>query len=95
MAANPYRVLYLNPSLPVIKFAKMAEKYHNERDMMMLQKCAQLTGHVLVPSSELNWRQRKKNQHATFRIGYQVFYLLSPGEAKNIKTPKGGDECVL
>lgn len=79
---NPYQVLFFNPSLPSITFAKMAEKYHRFRERKMLEKVAEITGYMLVESSKLNWRQRDKWRDNKFKIGYFVYYLLPPGSVK-------------
>jgi len=85
MPANPYRVLYFNPSLPVVKFSKMAASYHNDRELEILKKCAQLSGHVVVPSADLHWYQRKKHKSSSFRIGKHVYYFL-PSDVAQDKT---------
>lgn len=79
---NPYQVLYFNPSMHSVKFAKMAEKYHNFRELSILKKVARLTGYDLIESSRLNWRQRDKWRDNKFKIGYFVYYLIPP---QNIK----------
>lgn len=79
---NPYQVLYFNPSIHSVKFAKMAEKYHNFRELNILHKVAQITGYLLVESSNLNWRQRDKWRAHKFKIGYYVYYLIPPGGIK-------------
>lgn len=79
---NPYQVLYFNPSLPSITFAKMSAKYHHFRERKMLEKVAEITGYILVESSKLNWRQRDRWRDNKFKIGYYVYYLLPPGSVK-------------
>lgn len=76
---NPYQVLYFNPSIHSVKFAKMAEKWHNTKDLEMLEKVADITGFYLIESSRLNWRQRDKFRENKFKIGYFVYYLIPPG----------------
>lgn len=78
--ANPYQVLYFNPSIHSVKFAKMAEKWHNTKDVEILKKVADITGFYLVESSKLNWRQRDKFKNLKFKIGYYVYYLIPPGK---------------
>jgi hypothetical protein len=79
---NPYQVLYFNPSIHSVKFAKMAEKYHNFRELSILNKVARLTGYDLIESSRLNWRQRDRWRDNKFRIGYFVYYLVPPGSVR-------------
>lgn len=76
---NPYQVLYFNPSIHAVKFAKMAEKWHNKKDLEILQKVADITGFILIESSKLNWRQRDKFRELKFKIGYYTYYLIPPG----------------
>lgn len=85
MPANPYQVLYWNPSLPVVKFAKMAQKFHNARELEILQRCAALAGYVLAPAGALNWRQKQKWKEASFRVGREVYYFLAPEQAARLK----------
>lgn len=79
---NPYQVLYFNPSIHSVKFAKMAERYHNFRELSILKKVARLTGYDLIESSRLNWRQRNRWRDNKFRIGYFVYYLVPPGSVR-------------
>lgn len=76
MPANPYKVLYFNPGLPVVKFSKMAASYHNDRELEILKKCAEISGHTVVSSAYLHWYQRKKYKGSSFRIGKHVYYFL-------------------
>ena len=91
MPANPYRVLYFNPSLPVVKFSKMVAKYHNSRELDMLKKCARLSGFRVVPSDKLNWKQRQKFQDNAFRVGRFVYYYLSDETAAKLRNLKEED----
>ena len=76
---NPYQILYFNPSIHSVQFAKMAEKWHNTKDVEMLERVADITGFHLVESSKLNWRQRDKFRELKFKIGYYTYYLIPPG----------------
>lgn len=76
---NPYQVLYFNPSIHSVTFAKMAQKWHNKKDLEILQKVADITGFHLIESSKLNWRQRDKFRELKFKIGYYTYYLIPPG----------------
>lgn len=91
---NPYQVLYFNPSIHAIKFARMAEKWHNHKDMEILKKVANITGFHLIESSKLNWRQRDKFRDLKFKIGYYVYYLIPPG-AIDIERIQGKGEMEL
>lgn len=73
---NPYQVLFWNPHIHAQKFAKMATKFHNEKELEMLSKIAGLTNRLLCESSEINWRQRIKYKDWGFQIGRKKFYLL-------------------
>ena len=76
MPANPYKFLFFNPSLPVVKFSKMAARYHNDRELNILKKCAELSGFAVVASADLHWYQRKKYSDSSFRIGKYGYYFL-------------------
>lgn len=78
-SVNPYQVLYFNPSIHSVTFAKMAQKWHNKKDLEILQKVADITGFHLIESSKLNWRQRDKFRELKFKIGYYTYYLIPPG----------------
>lgn len=88
MSCNPYQVLYFNPSIHSIKFAKMAEKYHNDKDLNILKKVSEITGYRLIESERLNWRQREKYKNNKFQIGYHVYYLIPPNERLKLKEIK-------
>ncbi len=73
---NPYQVLYLCPRMGAQKFAKMATKYHQEKELQVLEKIAELTDRRLVQSCNLNWRQRVKFSAWRFQVGHRKFYLI-------------------
>lgn len=73
---NPYQVLYWNPHIHAQKFAKLATKYHQEKDIEMLKRIADLTDRQFLESAEINWRQRVKYKDWGFQVGRKKFYLL-------------------
>lgn len=73
---NPYQTLYWNPHLHAQKFAKMTTKYHQERDLEILKRIADLTGRKILDSSDVHWRQRIKFKEWGFQIGLKKVYLL-------------------
>lgn len=73
---NPYQVLFLNPHLHAQKFAKMVTKYHQEKDLEMLKRIADLVDRQFLESSEINWRQRTKFKDWGFQVGRKKIYLL-------------------
>ena len=85
MPGNPYKQLYFNPSIPVVNFAKKTQKFHNWKELNMLKRAAGMVGYIVVESSVLNWRQRKKYCENRFKIGYEVYYFLAEGIASKIK----------
>ena len=91
MPANPYKVLYFNPSLPVVKFSKMAAKYHNDKELKILERCAELAGFKVLPSSKISWYQRKKHRDSSFRIGSHVYYFIPREIAEKIKVAEDDD----
>ncbi len=93
---NPYQVLYFNPSIHAVKFAKMAEKWHNRKDVEILEKVSDITGFHLIESPKLNWRQRDKFRDLKFQIGYFVYYLIPPGQIdmERIRRKEGMELCA-
>ncbi len=85
MPANPYKVLYFNPSIPVVKFSKMVAKFQNYKELKILEKCAELANFTVLPSNKINWYQRKKHKERSFRIGTHVYYFIPNEIAKSIK----------
>ncbi len=89
MPVNPYKKLYFNPSIPAVEFSKMAAKFHNDKELKILEKCAELANFKVLPSNKISWYQRKKHKGSSFRIGTHVYYFIPNDVAENIKVYQG------
>lgn len=72
---NPYAVLYHTPSLPAVKFAKMALEWHREKELKNLDIISAALGGSLIPAKSMNWYQKKKAQ-ARVTIGHKAYYVV-------------------
>lgn len=78
---DPRQLLFHYPSLPVIRYAKMAADFYQDQMLRLAEELASRQGFILVPASCLSWR--KKQEIAAERqvsIGKYSYYMLRSDE---------------
>lgn len=73
--ADPSRFYFHMPWVPKPLLVRRARQYAHLLAAQTASTAARLTGHDLVPSTELTWR-RKKRALGPLRIGRRTYYLI-------------------
>lgn len=77
---DPRALLYHFPSLPIVKYAKMMQKYSFIQAVAAAEKVAHLSNYILLPSKCMHWQRVKKNNERRVKVGKNTFYLMRLNE---------------
>jgi len=75
---EPGRLLWLNPGIPRVALVRAARRWHQVTLYEYVRDAVRAIGGDLIPSSELNWRQRMKTA-GSIMIGRRAYHLIPPG----------------
>lgn len=79
--SDPRQLLYHYPTMPVIRYAKLAADFYQDQLLRLAEDLAARQGFILVPASCLSWR--KKQEIASERqvsIGKHSYYMMRHDE---------------
>lgn len=75
--SDPRSLLYHYPSLPVVKYAKLMQRYSHLQALDVAEDLSMRQGYVLLPSSCIHWeRVRKYGPERRIKIGRYSYYLM-------------------
>lgn len=75
---EPGRLLFLRPDIPKTALVRAARRYHQAVVYEVVRDALRAIGGDLIPSSDLNWRQRMKTA-GSIMIGRRAYHLIPPG----------------
>lgn len=67
---------YHFPSMPLVKYAKMAREYFFWKHVETAENMAFMVGKILVPAECIHWKRKKELQPWAVRIHRSSFYVL-------------------
>lgn len=85
---DPRALLYHFPSLPIVKYAKMMQKYSFIQAVESAERVAHLSNYILLPSKCMHWQRVKKNHERRLKIGKNTFYLMRLNELTRMEKQK-------
>lgn len=74
---EPGKLLWLKPDIPKIALVRAARRWHQAALYEYVRDAVRAIGGDLIPSSELNWRQRMKTA-GSIMIGRRAYHLIPP-----------------
>lgn len=77
---DPRQLLYHFPNLPIVKYAKLMQKYSFHQALAVAEDIAHKHNKILVPYSCIHWQRRQKYQDRRIKIGRNSFYMMNYSE---------------
>lgn len=75
--SDPRSLLYHYPSLPIVKYAKLMQKYSFNQALDVAENMAHRLGYLLIPSACMHWQRiQKYGSDRRVKIGKFNYYLL-------------------
>lgn len=88
-AKDPRTLPFHFPSFPVVKFAKLMQKYSFNKTLFAIQEVANRQGYILLPAVCMHWERVKKfGQERRARVGKNNFYLMRLNELTKLEISK-------
>lgn len=86
---DPRSLLYHNPSIPIVKYAKLMQEFCFHQGLEIAEKMAHRQDCVLVPYGCVHW-QRAKNygEKRKIKVGRNSFFILRPSELTRTEVKK-------
>lgn len=75
-AKDPRALLYHFPSLPIVKYAKLMQKYSFNQALEAAEGVAHYSGYLLLPSRCMHWQRVKNHFERRVKVGKHTFYLM-------------------
>ncbi|KAF0994414.1 hypothetical protein V2J23_00790 [Geobacillus thermoleovorans] len=85
---DPRTLLYHFPSIPVVKFAKITQRFYFFKQLEVAQDIANRLGYILVPSVCMHWERVKTFADRRVRIGRNSFFMMRPNELTELEHRK-------
>lgn len=73
---DPRALLYHFPSLPIVKYAKLMQKYSFNQALEAAESVANYSGYLLLPSACMHWQRVKNHFERRVKVGKNTFYLM-------------------
>lgn len=87
--SDPRQLLYHYPSLPIVKYAKLMQRYSHLQALDVAEDLSMRQGYVLLPSSCIHWERAKKfGQERRIKIGRKSYYLMRLQEMTDLELVK-------
>jgi hypothetical protein len=77
---DPRNLLYHFPSIPVVKFAKITQKFYFFKQLEVAQDIVNRMGYILLPSVCMHWERVKQFADRRIKIGRNSFFMMKPDE---------------
>ncbi|ACJ33179.1 hypothetical protein [Anoxybacillus flavithermus] len=73
---DPRTLLYHFPSIPVVKFAKITQKFYFFKQLEIAQDIVNRMGYILLPSVCMHWERVKQFAERRIKIGRNSFFMM-------------------
>lgn len=77
---DPRTLLYHFPSIPVVKFAKITQRFYFFKQLEIAQDIVNRMGYILLPSACMHWERVKQFADRRIRIGRNSFFMMKTEE---------------
>lgn len=85
---DPSTLPYHYPSIPVVKYSKLAVEYHYWKAVSILEQAARQNGKLLIPASCIHWKRKKQLQGVLLMVYKRTFYQMSYEELTETEKKK-------
>jgi uncharacterized membrane protein len=85
---DPRNLLYHFPSMPIVKFAKITQKFYFFKQLEVAQDIVNRMGYILLPSVCMHWERVKQFTDRRIKIGRNSFFMMKPEELTDTENRK-------
>ena len=91
VAKDPTKLLYLYPSVPKIRYAKMVDNYYRAQAILAAEKAAKANHCYLVPARCINYKRRDQSKRIV--LYGRSYYVMSMDEMTDVEMAKYKAVC--
>jgi|SRR5690625_313484 len=77
---DPRQLLYHFPNMPVVKYAKMMQKYSFNHALAVAEDVAHKNGYILIPYDCMHWQRTQRFSDRRVKIGRNSFFMMREKE---------------
>lgn len=91
VAKDPTKLLYLYPSMPKIRYAKMVDSYYKAQAILAAEKAAKANNCLLVPARCIHYKRRDQSRRIT--IYGRSYYIMPIDDMTDLELAKYKAVC--
>ncbi|GEL76573.1 hypothetical protein [Tenuibacillus multivorans] len=77
---DPRQLLYHFPNMPIVKYAKMMQRYSFNHALAVAEDVAHKNGYILIPYDCMHWQRKQRFVDRRVKIGRKSFFMMKDHE---------------